>query len=121
ALVRRTYHQVGSRRCPRDTHTRAERVLVQHQLVMVPPNARVDGPCAELDSVLNEQRLFTVGALVGKVKIPGGIAIELASVGDAIPKRLAQCSEIRIAAGFPLVRTGANRDRGLHVRFSKST
>src|SRR5206468_4681212 len=61
AVVRGSEYQVGRRR-PCDSQTRAQRVLIHDEGVVIPPQTGVDGPRAEPNLVLTEQRELAVRA-----------------------------------------------------------
>ena len=60
AIVGRVHDQIRFRKEPRDRKARADGVLVDEELIVVPAETGVDGPISQADQILNVGRLLEI-------------------------------------------------------------
>src|SRR5439155_2559536 len=120
AVVRRTNHEVRPGRGPGDAEARAERVLVDHERVAVPAKPRIDGPWSMSDLILNEHRLFVIGAAILEMEHGRRVASESIEIGNLVTEVLPHRTERGVAAGLPFVRADMRGYRAFQIDVPKA-
>ena len=72
----------GRGKVARERETRAYRLPIEKELVVVPAKSSAHGPIAETNQILDEGRLFEVRAGSKEPEGRGCAGIELCSIGD---------------------------------------
>lgn len=115
-------NKIRGRKKAGESEARAESVLVDEELVMVPAETGAGGPFAEANLVLDERGLFEIpGVVFWKGEIEGTERIELRGIGDVVAERFVEVSGVDFSAGFPFLAAAMNRDRRFDVGFAEAT
>jgi len=101
------------------SQTRADRVLIHQQLIVVPAETCADGPFAQADLILDEGRLLKVGLATHEGEGRRRIRIELAEIRDDVVEALVQKCGVRFHAGFPLVAAVMDGNAAFEVALAK--
>src|SRR5580658_2093489 len=105
--------------------TRADRVLIVKERVVVPAQAGVDGPVAEVNEVLNVGSLFEVGTRAGERESSDGTRVEgitggiIRVGGDDVVVVFVEENVVGFNAGFPFLVAMVNRNRTIEISFLK--
>src|SRR5271157_5719883 len=103
----------------RNSQARADHVLIDDELVVVPADACTDGPIAQTNQVLDERRLFEVRPIANKAEGSWRAGIELRGIGDYVSEALVQKDVVRFHTGLPLLVAAMNGNRSLEVSLGK--
>ena len=96
-----------------DAEARADGVLIDEELVVIPAKAGADGPFAETDFVLDEGGLLEVGLVAGEGVGLRRVGIELGGVGDEVVEALVEKGGVGLDADFDFVAASCERRRCL--------
>jgi hypothetical protein len=98
---------------------RADGLLVDQELVVIPAEAGAKGPMVEVDEVLDPRGLIYLGALAGEGKSGRSAGIELGWVGDGVIEVFVEEGIVGFDAKLPLVAVAVGGELRIRVAFSK--
>src|ERR1700722_6675245 len=99
----------------RNRETGINRLAVHHKLIVIPPNASIYAPIAEVDLILDKRGLLQIRSIRRKIECTCSRRVKLARVSDDVGELLIQKSIVRFNAHLPLVAAPVNRDCSLEI------
>src|ERR1700682_5824477 len=95
-------------------------MAIDQKLVMVPAQAGVDGPVAEVDEILDVGGLFEIGVALLEAEGLGSARVELGGVGNVVAEIFVQENVVGFHAEFDFVASAGIRDAALEVALAKA-
>src|SRR5579872_2763785 len=113
-------YQIGGLEIPRHPQPRAQGVLVNQQLIVIPAQACANRPFARANEVLHKRRLLKIRTVCREAERGRSPRIELSEVRDYIAELLAEKRRVRLKPGFPLLIAVMNGNRSFEISFPKA-
>ena len=102
-----------------DAETRADRVLIDEQLVVIPPKAGAHCKFAKANLILHEGGLFEIGAISGERVGGRRVGIEVIGVGDEAVETFVEEGGVGLDADFDFVAVFVDGDGAFEIALAE--
>ena len=112
-------NDVEARDVVADTEARADGILIEQQLVVIPAKAGADGPFTKSNLILDESGLLKIRFVSSEIVCLGRVGIELSGIGDEVVEALVKEGGIGFDADLDVVAALVNGDGAFEIAFAE--